>query len=266
MELRQIRYFLAAYDTGSVSAAAKACRIAQPSVSQAIANLEAELGTVLFERTRRGLTPTGSAHALESAGRQLLADAAALKARAGAPAQTGRPVSLHVHPTLAARRLVRLLAAVTDHPDFDVRLSDDPATADLCLTPRVGDEAGEVLWSEEYLLCLPRAHALSLKDRLYLSDLKGQRFIARCHCERPGLLPREKIRPQIVAIATDEDRALALVAAGLGAAIIPGAPEQHPSVAVRRLEDFALSRQIILQSRPSAPPALTDALIACARG
>lgn len=265
MELRQIRYFLAAYDTGSVSAAAKACRIAQPSVSQAIANLEAELGAVLFERTHRGLTPTDSAHALESASRQLLADAAALKAKAGRPAAEGRPLSIHVHPTLAARRLVRVLGAVTGLPEVNVQLTDDAGSADIALAPRVGEEEGDVMWSEEYFLCLPRSHPLALKDRLYMSDLKGQRFIARCHCERPGMFPAEKIRPRIVAIAADEDRALALVAAGIGAAIIPGAPEQSPSVAVRRLEDFKLTRQIVLSCRPSVPDAVRQSLLAGAQ-
>lgn len=61
MELSQLRYFLAAAEAGSFSAAARDQYVAQQSLSKAIANLEAELGAPLFDRTSKGvvLTPYG---------------------------------------------------------------------------------------------------------------------------------------------------------------------------------------------------------------
>ncbi len=64
MDIRSLRYFIAAYEGGSISAAARRCHVAQPSISTALAQLEEHLGTPLFERHRRGITPTEEGHRL----------------------------------------------------------------------------------------------------------------------------------------------------------------------------------------------------------
>lgn len=60
MDLRQIRYFVAACEEGSLSAAANRLNCTAPGVSQQMSALEARLGTGLFERTSRGVTPTAA--------------------------------------------------------------------------------------------------------------------------------------------------------------------------------------------------------------
>lgn len=59
--LRHLRVFLAAAETGSVTRAAASAHLSQPAVTQAISKLEAALGAALFDRSRHGLflTPTG---------------------------------------------------------------------------------------------------------------------------------------------------------------------------------------------------------------
>ncbi len=52
MELRQIQYFLALCDERNFTRAARQCRVAQPSLTNAIKKLEHELGDVLFQRGR----------------------------------------------------------------------------------------------------------------------------------------------------------------------------------------------------------------------
>ena len=65
--LRQIEYFIATAETGSITLASERVNISQPSISTAIAHLEEELGTQLFVRRHaQGLS-------LTSAGRLLLA-------------------------------------------------------------------------------------------------------------------------------------------------------------------------------------------------
>jgi molybdenum-dependent DNA-binding transcriptional regulator ModE len=63
MEMHQIRYFLALCEERSFTRAAKHCGVAQPSLTNAIKNLERELGQALFNRSRTGaaLTPLGAA-------------------------------------------------------------------------------------------------------------------------------------------------------------------------------------------------------------
>jgi DNA-binding transcriptional LysR family regulator len=64
MTLQQLEYFLAALDAGSFSAAAERLLLAQPSLSEQVRRLEAELGVALFARVGRGIKPTAAALAL----------------------------------------------------------------------------------------------------------------------------------------------------------------------------------------------------------
>jgi DNA-binding transcriptional LysR family regulator len=63
MEMHQIRYFLALCEEGKFTRAATRCGVAQPSLTNAIKQLEAELGGPLFHRSKAGtcLTPFGAA-------------------------------------------------------------------------------------------------------------------------------------------------------------------------------------------------------------
>jgi DNA-binding transcriptional LysR family regulator len=59
MELNQIRYFVALCEQQNFSAAARACRVSQPTLSVAIRKLEQELGQKLFDRQPTQLTEFG---------------------------------------------------------------------------------------------------------------------------------------------------------------------------------------------------------------
>ena len=58
MELRHIRYFVAAVEEGSLQGAARRVHVAQPALSQQLATLEGEGRQQLLLRTKRGVTPT----------------------------------------------------------------------------------------------------------------------------------------------------------------------------------------------------------------
>lgn len=75
MTLQQLRYFLAAADHGSFSAAAASLLMAQPSVSDQIRKLEAELGVPLFARVGRGLVLTEAGRMLRPHAERTLAEA-----------------------------------------------------------------------------------------------------------------------------------------------------------------------------------------------
>lgn len=74
MDFRQLEYFRAVVEAGSVSQAAKNLSMTQPPVSLAIAKLERELGVVLLERTAKGVHPTNAGLFLLTNGGRLLAD------------------------------------------------------------------------------------------------------------------------------------------------------------------------------------------------
>src|SRR3954449_5177926 len=75
MTLQQLTYFLAAADRGSFSAAAEELHMAQPSLSEQIRRLEAELGVALFTRAGRGLTLTEAGRLLRPHAERTLAEA-----------------------------------------------------------------------------------------------------------------------------------------------------------------------------------------------
>jgi DNA-binding transcriptional LysR family regulator len=77
MTLQQLTYFLAAVEHGSFSAAANALHMAQPSLSEQIRRLEAELGVPLFSRAGRGLTLTEAGRLLVPHAERTLAEAQA---------------------------------------------------------------------------------------------------------------------------------------------------------------------------------------------
>lgn len=58
MEFRQIQYFVALYEEGSVTRAARRLNVVQPAISMQLGKLEAELGHALFQRTPKGMIPT----------------------------------------------------------------------------------------------------------------------------------------------------------------------------------------------------------------
>src|SRR5712692_7737144 len=64
LDLRQLRYFVAIVDAGSVSRAALVLHIAQPAMSQQLAHLEREIGTKLLRRSVRGVAPTDAGKAV----------------------------------------------------------------------------------------------------------------------------------------------------------------------------------------------------------
>lgn len=64
MELRQVKLFCLIAELGSVSAAAKAAGLGQPTVSQHLRSLEEDLGILLFERRGRRIVPTQAARVL----------------------------------------------------------------------------------------------------------------------------------------------------------------------------------------------------------
>jgi DNA-binding transcriptional LysR family regulator len=80
MDARQLRYFLAVVDAQGVGRAAEQLFIAQPSLSQAIAGLERELGVALFHRVGRGVVLSDAGRQLVGPARQVLRDLATAQA------------------------------------------------------------------------------------------------------------------------------------------------------------------------------------------
>jgi DNA-binding transcriptional LysR family regulator len=256
MDIRELRYFNAVFRERNLTAAAKRCFISQPSISAAITSLEAELGTTLFIRHKKGVAPTLSAEQFHSVACRIVDEADAARNLFRKPsARTA--LTLGLMRTLDMPRTIALLKPLTGNSDVALRLVGVRETADARIISKNiidADEHFVPLWVEHYVAALPPSHPLTLKHRLRTSDFAGVAMIDRCHCEQSELLGRSASPRKPAAIAESEDWAMALVAAGVGVAIVPeGVARANPDVAVRELE-IKVKRQVGLAYSATKPP------------
>ena len=209
------RSFLSVAETGSLSGAARALQLSQPTLGRHIAELEAALGVVLFTRAARGLVLTDAGAAMLTGARQMREAAAALAMMAA-----GREQSLTGTVRVTASRVVShyllppILAELrVQEPGIDIELVPSDSTENLLF--READIA----------LRMYRPTQLNVVTR-HLGDLPTAIYAAKSYLDRHG-------RPQGVGelmgldfVGFDRSDLILRLMAGLGIA--------------RRREDFAL--------------------------
>ena len=128
-----IRSFLAALDHGSLLGAARVLKTSQPTLGRHIAELEAQWGVVLFERTGRGLVPTATALQLADAARGMEAGAMQLtRTLSGTQALTAGTVRITASVPVAVQLLPPLLARMRlELPDIQVELVSSNQVSNL---------------------------------------------------------------------------------------------------------------------------------------
>ncbi|WP_440108450.1 LysR family transcriptional regulator [Acidovorax sp. BL-A-41-H1] len=119
-----VRSFLAALDQGSLLGAARVLDASQPTIGRHIAELESQLGVVLFERTGRGLLPTASALRLAESARAMEAGAHQLaRSVSGAETAISGSVRITASEPVACVLLPPVLARMRQAlPDVQVEL------------------------------------------------------------------------------------------------------------------------------------------------
>jgi DNA-binding transcriptional LysR family regulator len=128
-----MRSFLAALDQASLLGAARVLHLSQPTVGRHIAELESQLGVLLFERTGRGLLPTATALQLAEAARSMEAGALQLaRTLSGAQTQTRGSVRITASVPVAVQLLPPLLASMRQAlPDIQVDLVSSNQVSNL---------------------------------------------------------------------------------------------------------------------------------------
>lgn len=127
------RAFLAVLREGSLSAAARALGVAQPTVRRRIEDLEASVGTSLFTRSQTGLLPTEQAHALaEHAETMALAAGAFVRTASAAAHEVAGTVRISAGDVMAIEVLPPILAGLCNrHRALAIELSPTNRTEDL---------------------------------------------------------------------------------------------------------------------------------------
>lgn len=264
MEIAALQAFVEVADHASFSDAAEALYLTQPAVSKRVAQLEAELGTRLFDRIGRRVSLTATGAALLPRARRLINDARELKrlisdlsgeVRGRLVMGTSHHIGLHRLPT----PLKRFTAAYPD-VELDIRFMDSEAACravetgdlELAIVTLPPDQPPnlelETIWDDPLAFMVGRDHPLATRGRLTLADLTGY----------PAVLPggttytrgiledalHGRRQPLHVAMATNYLETLhMLVATGLGWSLLP-ATLLSDDVVELEVDGLQLSRRL----------------------
>jgi len=242
MELRQLSSFVAVAEELHFRRAADRLHLAQPSVSQNIRTLEAELGVRLFERNRRGAALTAAGEALLPEARQLLAGA---EQAAAIARSTGRGERGRLRLSLTRSLTGGIAGAIVDayrarYPDVELELSvgntmlhveqllEGDIDVGFVRPPLERPGLEELVLGREPMVCvLPRGHALTKRTSVRPADLRGEPLVWWPENHGPGAW-REVRRevygdppwPAINRTEPEEERIVSAVAEGAGISFI----------------------------------------------
>ncbi len=239
IELQQLRYFAALARLGNFTRAAEACHVSQPTLSQQIGKLEAELGQSLFDRLGRGVILTDAGRALRDRVEQALALLEDAKQSVTADSKTNRLVVAAI-PTVAPYFLPQILVRfIANHPTARIevrehtteeclaRLADGEIDlAVLALPVRNDHLATETLFTEELLVAMPADHPLAKKPSLRMKHLSEEPFVLlhEAHClsgQTIGFCGQHALAPLITARLHQLGTVLELVRLGQGISLVP---------------------------------------------
>lgn len=246
LNLERLRVLHAVATTGSVRGAAETLHVTTSAVSQQLARLEREVGQRLLERHGRGIRLTDAAALLAEHAGTLLAQVEAVEADlARHRGAVAGPVTIAAFATAARGLLPGALRALrADHPDLTARLAEqEPDDAVLALCHGDVDVAVVQDWSDAPLplpdglarqpllddafdVALPAGHRLADRAAVTLTELADEDWISWtagqiCHDWLTHALRGHGVLPRVAHTASEHPTQLALVAAGLGAAVVP---------------------------------------------
>jgi LysR family nitrogen assimilation transcriptional regulator len=193
MQFRQLRYFVKIVDAGSFSRAASVVHVAQPALSQQIAELEERLGVMLLQRSARGVRPTAAGETLYKEASAILHQLdqlpSAIRPSSGEPEGT---VSLGFASSLAPKLVGGVLEECrTSLPKVTLRISDGDS---VTLGDRIASNSVDlaVLYEDEFATALTRRplfrQKMYLISRMPLPDHEGRISLDRI-ADIPLVLP-----------------------------------------------------------------------------
>jgi len=261
LELKHLRYAVAATHHGSFRKAAEALGVRQSTLSRGIAQMEARLGVILFERSSGGIRLTMAGDEVLRTSRHLVEtlDHMATTARDIGKGDAGR-ITVGFYTSLSAGNLrASLIEYASRFPNVDVRTYEGPRA---CLF--AGVDAGRIdvaivtgdpvtrdgnvmgLWSERIIVALPEGHRLAGNNIVYWTDLKEETFLLSQRDPGPEIqdillskLAAPGERPRVISHTISRENIKSLVGAGFGVSLMCEAciGASYPGVAYREARD-----------------------------
>ena len=244
MELRHLRYFTAVVECKGYREASRRLHIAQPSISEAISDLEYELGLKLFSRANRTarLTPEGEIFYADAVRILQQAETAIVTAKRAAQGKIGRlsigfigSATLSFLPDLIRRyKLENPNIRLVLQELYPVELDDalDRGAIDIAITRALSPERSKklqsrVLLRDPLIAVLPQSRKLK-SNKVRLADLANERFILFHRQGAPGVFDTivgacraQGFSPRVENEQNSMQTILSLVEAEEGVAIVP---------------------------------------------
>ena len=252
MELRHLRYFVGVAEEQHFGRAAERLRVAQPSLSRQIQDLESEMGFLLFDRLPRGVRLSAAGKLFLSDARRILQDVDEAKRRAERIA-LGKAGTLRIGIATAVSWHGLVVDSFREfrrrQPDVELELHHLLSVHQIeailsgrldagfaaSLTPWHKDLAHWEFVQDRMLLAVPKGHHLTKREGIRLRDLREMPFVwfprwvnpviydrLMRACARGGLSA-----PRIVQDAADRDTNLGLVQCRIGIAWMTESTRWH---------------------------------------
>src|SRR5580658_4584150 len=229
MELRHLRYFTAVVESKGYREASRRLHIAQPSISEAVSDLEDELGLKLFSRSHRNarITPEGEIFYADAVRILQQAETAILTAKRAAQGKVGR-LSIGFIGSTTLSFLPDLIRR------YELELACDRGEIDIAITrtlslERSKNRQSRVLLRDPLVAVIPRSRKLKSKSKkIRLADLADERFILFHRQGAPGVFDTiigacrsQGFSPRVESEPNSMQTILLLVEAEEGVAIVP---------------------------------------------
>lgn len=255
ISLRQLRAFLAVARQRHFRRAAEHLHLSQPAVSRHIAELEAELGVRLFDRTTREVVPTETGRYLESAIERVLDELEGVLGHVHSEGERRRgKVRIASVPTLSASLMPACIAdCAREYPELTLQLHDQAQTLVLDSVrggevdfgiaidpPDGGDFDSETIMRDPFHLACRPDHPLARLKSVPWKKLQGEPLILLDYSSGSRrlidhALLKHGIEPHVVQQTGHTHTAFRMVEAGLGITITPALSAPPPSLVMRSL-------------------------------
>lgn len=278
LELRHLRVVCRVSDTGSVSKAAAALGVSQPSLTAQLHRIEEAVGGPLFERGPYGVLPTPLGRHVLNRARAMLADMDDLLGSSRRYTDAPRALRLGSLRTVMFGAWIARLEDVLPGREFSTQVDPSCATLtdllaadvlDVAMIGRCDDDHAPpcppgvreqtMVYPEPFALALPVDHPLADRSDIALTDLADEIWICppagkedgdlaslRDACERLGFTPQFRY------YNLDSTEIEQLIGAGRGISLCAPTVRNIPSSVIRPLVGQPISWRRVLRFRPES--------------
>jgi DNA-binding transcriptional LysR family regulator len=263
MNLQQIKYFLAAIDTGTFLAASEQVHVSQPTLSAGIKKLEESLGVKLFYRGSRSITLTTEGELFHGKAREAYNQLECIKSTLKGHF---KKINIGVINTIPMDHIADIIKAYKyAEPTvfIEITVGSSEALSQLLVTQKIDflfssrldiNAEFRLLFEEPLELVVSMENSLAKFESIEISQLCNYNFIERLRCESwdnvHRIINKHNLDLQSICSAESDETILSLVSVDLGVSIMPARKTPY-NVKFIRIKEINILRKIGIYYRPN---------------